>query len=209
MENPNSSKALRDAAKAKKDDLTRTSQLRKEFIDRQEVKDYVQTNTNVSAMKNFLTKAQTGDIQNQVALDQALITMFNKLTDPQSVVRESEYARTPQNLSLVNRFGGAVQKLQKGGAGLTNADREALVWGAEVILDERGKTYNNTLDEYNTLAGGYEVEPDLVTRGMKKHTTTTDMKEEGDMVKMKNPEDGKTYEVPESEVEEAKKNGWR
>ena len=121
-------------------------------------------------MDALLQKALSGDVQNKVALDQALITMFNKLTDPNSVVRESEYARTPQNLPMVNRIQGAVQKLTKGGAGLTNKDREALVLGAKIIADERGKTYNTTLQEYGDLAGGYDLDPALTLRGMKEHS---------------------------------------
>jgi len=121
-------------------------------------------------MDALLKKALSGDVQNKVALDQGLITMYNKLTDPNSVVRESEYARTPENLPVINRIQGALQKVEKGGAGLTNKDREALVLGAKIIADERGKTYNSTLQEYQDLAGGYNLDPKLTLRGMKQHS---------------------------------------
>jgi hypothetical protein len=137
-------------------------------------------------MDSLLEKSKAGDMKNKVALDQALITMFNKLTDPNSVVRESEYARTPQNLPLANRFSGAMQKLEKGGAGLTDADREALVWGAKIIANERGNTYNQTLQEYRDLATKYDIDESLITRGKeshqeydlgtKKETTNSDIK---------------------------------
>ena len=144
-------------------------QLRKEFIDRPETKEYINIDTQIRSMDSLLKRAKDGNIQNKVSLDQGLITLFNKLTDPQSVVRESEYARTPQNLPLANRFNGALEKLQKGGAGLTNSDREALVWGAKVIGDERGKTYTDTLNSYKDLADQYDISPDLVIRGMAEH----------------------------------------
>ncbi|HEB13531.1 MAG TPA: hypothetical protein ENI13_00970 [candidate division CPR3 bacterium] len=64
---------------------------------------------------------------NLVAVDQAIISSFNKITDPASVVRESEYARTAEDLALLNRLKGKIEKLLKGGAGLTQDDRDAIV----------------------------------------------------------------------------------
>lgn len=151
-------------------DLMTASKLRQEFINRPEVKEFVTVATNVRSMDSMLNSAIKGNVNNRVALDQALITMYNKLTDPNSVVRESEYARTPENLPLFNRFGGALDKLQKGGAGLTNQDRQTLVWGAKIIANERGKTFNTTYEDYNMLAREYGIKPDLVLRGMDKFT---------------------------------------
>ena len=149
-------------------DLMTASKLRQEFINRPEVKEFVTVATNVRSMDSMLNSAIKGNINNRVALDQALITMYNKLTDPNSVVRESEYARTPENLPLFNRFGGALDKLKKGGAGMTNQDRQALVWGAKIIANERGKTFNTTYEDYNMLAREYGIKPELVLRGMDK-----------------------------------------
>lgn len=92
--------------------------------------------------------------------------MYNKLSDPSSVVRESEYARTPENLPLINRISGAIQKVQAGGAGLTNEDRQALVVGAKIIANERGKTYSTTRSGYTNLAGQMSLDPSLITATM-------------------------------------------
>jgi hypothetical protein len=156
-------------ATAKRQNLIDSTKIREEFINRPEVKEYVTINTEVKSMDSLLSKAKSGNLQNQVALDQALISMYNKLTDPNSVVRESEYARTGKNLPIANRFSGAIEKLQKGGAGITNADREALVWGAKIIADERGKTFNSTLDNYSNLADEYGIDKSLITRGIEPH----------------------------------------
>lgn len=142
-----------------------STNLRNTFSNRPEVKDYVYVAANVKSMESLLAKAKMkgqAGYENKVALDQGLITMFNKLTDPNSVVRESEYARTPQNLPLVNRFTGAMLKVQQGGAGLTDKDREALVWGAQVILKERGAAHDATREYYSQLATEYGLDPDLV-----------------------------------------------
>lgn len=144
-----------------------TRNLRREFIDRPEVKEYVTIGTQVKSMDAMLSSALAGDMKNQLALDQSLITMYNKLTDPTSVVRESEYARTPENLPVVNRIAGALEKVSKGGAGLTNDDRKALVVGAKVIANERGKVFNERRAEYTDLARRLDADPEVVTGTIK------------------------------------------
>jgi hypothetical protein len=155
---------------AKRQAVGVSSRLRTEFLNRPEVKDYTTVKASVNSMDALLKKGLDGTADNKVALDQGLITMYNKLTDPQSVVRESEYARTPGNLPMVNRMKGAIDKLSKGGAGLTDEDRKALVLGAKIIANERGKIYQGTLDEYKGLAGEYDIDESLITRGSDDHT---------------------------------------
>ena len=161
-------KERREERIATQAELANATKLRTEFINRPEVKDFVTVNTNVGAMEKLLDVAlKDNDKKNFVAIDQGIITMYNKLTDPQSVVRESEYARTPENLPMVNRISGAIGKVQAGGAGLTNDDRKALVEGAKIILKERANPYNSALTEYEDLANQYGLNPSMVTRNMK------------------------------------------
>ena len=143
-------------------DRALSDRLRKEFIDRPEVKEFVTVKNSVTSMEALLQGALKGDLNNRVALDQGLITMYNKLTDPNSVVRESEYARTPENLPLVNRIEGAITKIGQGGAGLTNDDRKALVLGAKIIGNERGKTFSTRRQEYVGLAEEYGIDPEII-----------------------------------------------
>ena len=148
-----------------KEEAARAFDLRKEFQAIPQVKDFQIIKNQVSSMDALLNQVKLGDGKSALALDQGLITMFNKITDPTSVVRESEYDRTPKNLSLVNRFQGAIQKLDKGGAGLTQEDRESLVFGAKVIADSRGSAYNEVLSNYENLSTEFGVKPGLVTSG--------------------------------------------
>ena len=143
-------------------DRALSDRLRKEFIDRPEVKEFVTVKNSVTSMEALLQGALKGDLNNRVALDQGLITMYNKLTDPNSVVRESEYARTPENLPLVNRIEGAITKIGQGGAGLTNDDRKALILGAKIIGNERGKTFSTRREEYVSLAEKYGIDPEII-----------------------------------------------
>lgn len=66
---------------------------------------------------------------------QAAIIAFNKLLDPTSVVRESEYARTPEGVSLLSRLQGFQLKLSQGGAGLTLQEVGALKDTANALLN--------------------------------------------------------------------------
>lgn len=56
------------------------------------------------------------------APSQAMLVTFQKMLDPTSVVRESEYARSGEGQSLVNTIYGQYQKLAQGGAGVTIND---------------------------------------------------------------------------------------
>jgi hypothetical protein len=56
------------------------------------------------------------------APSQAMLVTFQKMLDPTSVVRESEYARSGTGLSLANRIEGLYAKLASGGAGISGQD---------------------------------------------------------------------------------------
>jgi hypothetical protein len=140
--------------------------LRKEFIDRPEVKDYQLVNTQVKSMDSLFQSAMTGDMRSKNFLDQGLISIFNKINDPGSVIRESEYARTPEGASLVNRLQGSLEKLSAGGTGLTDQDRQDLVIAAKVIANERGNTYQQTRGGYMNLANQMNFDPSLITATM-------------------------------------------
>ena len=164
-------------------------------------------------MDALLKKALSGDIKNKVALDQALISLFNKLTDPTSVVRESEYARTPENIPTVNRIIGALQKLSRGGAGLTDEDRKALVTGAKIIGNERGKIYNQTRQEYEDMSNEYGLDTKLTMRGMKPHEVYLEIGSReksipSGRVLVVSP-DGQEGHIPESQLNEALSAGYK
>lgn len=153
-------------------EFQQSNTMRNQFQKLPAVADYITISTNVNAMESLLNNAiASNKKENMVGVDQALITMFNKLTDPSSVVRESEYARTPSNLPMVNAIQGAFQKVQSGGAGLTNEDRKALVLAAKIIEKERGNQYNQHLQDYTNLSAQQGIDPSLVVMGYKPYET--------------------------------------
>lgn len=142
------------------------SDLRKQFYGNPVVKDYNDVAGKYKIMEQALTESRTS--KNLAAVDQALITLFNKMTDPQSVVRESEYARTPGDLALMNRIKGKAEKIMKGGAGLTADDRNALVTMGKKFYGVYQSRYLEKEDEYRGYAELQGVNPDLVIRPLSK-----------------------------------------
>ncbi|MDD5722705.1 MAG: hypothetical protein PHY29_03070 [Syntrophales bacterium] len=134
--------------------------LRKEFNSLQEVRDYNNIKTKYNAMVAALGESKTSE--NMVAVDQALITLFNKMTDPNSVVRESEYARTGVNMPFINMVKGKAQKIMEGGAGLTPEERNAIVRMGKLFMATYQNNYNSRMQEYANYATMSGINPNMV-----------------------------------------------
>ena len=83
--------------------------LRKEFNGLQTVKEFntiaVQYSRMRDAMNAYLEAKGTPEEMGLANfVDQALVVVFNKILDPGSVVRESEFARTPEGLAYLDRL---------------------------------------------------------------------------------------------------------
>lgn len=134
------------------------SALRTEFNTLPEVKNYADTRSKFEIAREAYKESQKNG--SKVATDQALITMFNKITDPQSVVRESEYARTASDLSLLNRLKGKYDKWVSGGAGLTDEDRKAILDMSEKFHKVSEKKYKSREKEYRGYFTNIGFNPD-------------------------------------------------
>lgn len=139
--------------------------LRKEFSALPETKTYTEVSRQVGILGKAMeevrgTAGQPDESRNLIAVDQALITLFNKMMDPTSVVRESEYARTPGDMAMMSRAKGAVAKVVEGGAGLTDPEREAIFEMANKFSRVAGQKYSAQADFYTGLAErrGYDTE---------------------------------------------------
>ena len=142
---------------------TQGGALRKEFNQTPDVKQFDEFRLRNDVMQRALQEAEkveTLQKGNLVAVDQAVITTFNKMTDPDSVVRESEYARTANDLALWSRIKGKVEKWKRGGAGLTIDDRRALAYMANQFYDVAEGKYKERLSEYHDYIGAYDLDPE-------------------------------------------------
>jgi len=144
--------------------------LRKEFSNLPEVKDY----SMIQAQSLRAKKALEESLKNRsnMPVDQTVITTFNKLLDPSSVVRESEYARTPQDLALFSRLKGKWDKIQSGGAGLDLNERQAVLRMITNFSEIADTQYNDQVRQYTELAIRNGFDPgDVIRLGHKQSAT--------------------------------------
>jgi len=139
--------------------------LRKEFNELQEVKEYSTINTKVRQMDRLVKSLKTDPEKSRIGIQQAVITIFNKMTDPQSVTRESEYLRTPEGQALLARVQGGIMKMQKGGAGLTDRDIVTLVSDAKLLANVSGEIFQGKKSFYDKLAEDYGFNKARITGG--------------------------------------------
>lgn len=128
--------------------------------------------TNVKDFKDVKNKSDQMDVVYQsyidggkksaVAIDQALISLFNKITDPASVVRESEFERTGQSLGLAEKTIGKAVKQLKGGAGLTDDTREEIVRVAKALTIGAEERFKNEKSRAEQTAKGRNIPLDFM-----------------------------------------------
>ena len=145
--------------KAKKDGINPQAEtsLRKDFIGTKEITNYnVIKNKydDIQAIKEIMKKGGTLN-----PYDQALIINFNKVLDPNSVVRESEFDRTAAGQSLAAKYRGAMDKIQKGGSGLTKEERDAVFKAMEAMTKKAEEKARRKVQEYYRLANEYGMNP--------------------------------------------------
>jgi len=145
--------------------------MKKDFDALPEVKNQVTIEKQMGRVEEAMSEAKAGG--SLIAVDQALVTILNKTLDEQSVVRESEYARTSQDLSLLSRIRGKVEKIQKGGAGLSPPERKALYRMIKKFADVSAKMYNKQVGSYTDIANRYGFDPRNIVRLQGEEATLT------------------------------------
>ena len=94
---------------------------------------------------------------------QAIVVSFNKILDPTSVVRESEYDRTAAGQALINKLKGKVDNIVAGGAGIT----ENTLKEANDIAQQYIQGAKDSINEQNIraqdMADSFGLNPDFVT----------------------------------------------
>lgn len=140
--------------------------LRKEFNSLPEVKDFNSLQKSYLNMESLLTRAIENGFTDttKAPADQALVTLFNRMLDPTSVVREGEYARSFQGQAALAQIQGTVERVLKGGAGLTDKERQEMVSVAETLFNDAESIYKNTEDFYRDIATTGGLDPNQVIR---------------------------------------------
>lgn len=145
--------------------------LRGELRQDKYVQDFKDVDNKYQVMERAITKAGNKP-ESYVAVDQALITLYNKMTDPTSVVRESEYARTPENMSIANNILGKLDKWRQGGAGLTDVERNALIEMAREFHRGYAVNYDQIVSDFEQTAKKAGVDPMAIGIPYRRKSTT-------------------------------------
>lgn len=109
-----------------------------------------------AAWENYL---KGGNDKSRNALDQQIILAFNRMNEPDSVTRESEFARTPEGVAVFNRLQGGIEKLQKGGLALTDADRKEIIDSINLMSKSQEEFIQPLMQQYNKLATDVGLDP--------------------------------------------------
>ena len=127
-----------------KDRLDATTDIRKEFNSL--AKDPKKAITQINLLRTAYDKALDDVAQGKSinAASQGVLIPFQKMLDPTSVVRESEYARSGDGQALIARMEGQLQKIRKGGAGVTADGLREFAETAELFM---GNYQNALIDD--------------------------------------------------------------
>ena len=111
-------------------------------------------------MQIGLEAARRGDMG---AGSQAVLVTFQKILDPSSVVRESEYARSASGLGLLERVKGAAERLDKGGAGVTVTELQAFARLADEAVSRFGSGWlDQERERIGRFADAYNIPREFV-----------------------------------------------
>ena len=131
--------------------------LRKEFNNLPEVKDFKDVRANFQQIKTLAKPNATAQD------DMALIFSFMKMLDPGSVVREGEFANAQNTAGVPDQIRNAYNKALNG-TRLNANQRRQMAQSAAQIYTKRRETYNAKAEEYRSYAGDYGVSADRVAR---------------------------------------------
>jgi len=192
------------------DEFNFTKDLRKEFnaLVKDPKKAIVQIGLIRTSFDDAKKRVARGDSIN--ASSQGILVPFQKMLDPTSVVRESEYARSGDGQSLLKNIEGKYQRIKQGGAGVTVEGLQEFFDTAELFMAqyensiiEEARPFMNESKRYglddNSIFGADVMK--LIKRGRQEVGGSTgfeDQLQEGEV--LIEDADGNIVAVTESEI---------
>jgi hypothetical protein len=113
----------------------------------------------VSTMEAGLTAAGRGDMAQGA---QAILVTFQKILDPTSVVRESEYARSAEGMSAMNQVKGFVDRMARGGVGVTLPELQKFYTLGKEMVAKAGSELPRIRQQFEQNAVEYGLNPRLI-----------------------------------------------
>lgn len=113
----------------------------------------------VGIMEGAMAKAEEASAagEDMNAASQGILVTFQKILDPTSVVRESEYARSGDGQSLLQRIEGFADKMEKGGAGVTIEGLRTFVGMGKTFQKKYNEEMLNFARRTETQAENYNL----------------------------------------------------
>lgn len=145
--------------------LAETRQLSKQYLDATQAPRIVQTQYKV--MEDTMKGITSGEFKDLNAPTQVIVNTFNKIIDPSSVVRESEYARSPDGQALLDSLVGKAAALARGGPGLTPGNLREFVRLAKVFADNSVKSMESEKQRVLDIADAYKIPRNHIVAGEK------------------------------------------
>lgn len=139
--------------------------LRKEFDSRRQVKQFDEVSFRVNSIKRAWEayRKNPSDVS-KAALDEVIIIGFEKMLDPDSVVRASEAERLAQMQGILDRWLATPEKLRRGGKAFTDTERSKIVNMASIVFESYKKEYNRTVNFFHNEAIRHGVPENEVGR---------------------------------------------
>lgn len=149
-------------------DFKNVQALRKEVTSNPVVKQFTEVSKSKQRIDAALAEAATTN--NFTAVDQALISSFNRLLEPDSVTMVSEYARTTADAPLINRIRANIERVTQGGR-LTDEERASLSRMSDALYGTSLNNYNQTVTWYTDIAQKQGFDPSDVIQPLSGGTT--------------------------------------
>ena len=118
------------------------------------------------------------------AASQAILVTFQKILDPDSVVRESEYARSSQGVSLMDRIRGEWMRMTEGGAGVPVNELEGFVALASQWVANSRASASRIKSMTDDVARRRGLNPENITRSYSPSWGTTSDDAQNDASRM-------------------------
>lgn len=114
----------------------------------------------VGIMREGIKAAERGDLAQG---GQAILVTFQKILDPTSVVRESEFDRSREGQSLMQRAQGAMERLVQGGPGVPISElKKYAVLAEQIASAQRDSRLKAIQDRLGRVADRYGIPRELV-----------------------------------------------
>jgi hypothetical protein len=133
---------------------------------------------------------------------QAVLVTFQKILDPESVVRESEYARSSEGISAIQRIEGWMERISKGGAGVPKEQLREMAATAKLFQQATKQGAEGVRRRLTATAERYNIPPEMVFDSVSSNPAAVNV----GTVKMQAP-DGTIKDVPSVHVEFYKSKG--